>query len=101
MYSFSTSFSEYLQEEQKKYPELTFGDIQTLKESLVSDEKLPPLSGIYRLFFFIFSILYFNYLYFKSESAKIDFFSFKFYWSLEDKQLKINFKCFMCTYNKD
>lgn len=44
-YSLSTPFSEYLQIEQSKYPELTFDDIQKLKESLEDDENLPPISG--------------------------------------------------------
>ncbi|KAL4097280.1 hypothetical protein QTP88_022080 [Uroleucon formosanum] len=43
-YSLSTPFSEYLQIEQSKYPELTFDDIQKLKESLEDDENLPPIS---------------------------------------------------------
>lgn len=45
MYSLSTPFSEYLQVEQIKYPELTIDVIETLKESLKDDQKLPPISG--------------------------------------------------------
>uniref|UniRef100_A0A2S2P104 Alpha-tocopherol transfer protein-like n=1 Tax=Schizaphis graminum TaxID=13262 RepID=A0A2S2P104_SCHGA len=43
-YSPLTPFSEYLQVEQSKYPELTFDDIQKLKESLEDDQTLPPIS---------------------------------------------------------
>lgn len=45
MYSRSTPFDEYLQGEQKKYPELTLESIEKLKESLANEEKLPPISG--------------------------------------------------------
>lgn len=45
MYSPSTPFSEYLEGEQAKYPELKLEDIEKLKESLADDQTLPPISG--------------------------------------------------------
>jgi len=45
MYSPTVPFSEYLQGEQTKYPELTSDAIQTLKDSLKDDPNLPPIPG--------------------------------------------------------
>lgn len=45
MYSPSTPFSQYMQVEQIKYPELTFDAIETLKKDLKDDRSLPPISG--------------------------------------------------------
>lgn len=53
MYSPTVPFSEYLEGEQLKYPELTRDAIETLKNSL-ANENLPPITGeslqtLYRL----------------------------------------------------
>lgn len=45
MYSPSISFSEYIQGEQTKYPELTIDAIETLKDNLKNDWELPYITG--------------------------------------------------------
>ncbi|XP_050527869.1 alpha-tocopherol transfer protein-like isoform X2 [Daktulosphaira vitifoliae] len=44
MYTPSTSFDEYFQYEQKKYPQLKIEDIQELKKKLKDEKQLPPIS---------------------------------------------------------
>ncbi|XP_050527894.1 uncharacterized protein LOC126897984 isoform X1 [Daktulosphaira vitifoliae] len=44
MYSLTTTFEEYFEGEQKKYPQLKLEDIYKLKESIDNETQLPPIS---------------------------------------------------------
>ncbi|XP_050439716.1 alpha-tocopherol transfer protein-like [Adelges cooleyi] len=51
MYTISTSFNDYFQGEQKKYPQLKLKDVIRLKVSLTDEKELPPVSDKYLIAF--------------------------------------------------
>lgn len=45
MYEPGTSYDEYLEKEQQKYPELSLNDIEELTERVKDNDELPPVPG--------------------------------------------------------
>lgn len=45
MYEPETSYEEFIEKEQQKYPELNLKDIETLKRKVQANEDLPSIRG--------------------------------------------------------